>query len=131
MNFGAFRSAFGVLGITLLLSGLSHARQPGEGSGKGTIGLVCVSAAGETLFWNASNPEQLERFNACIEDVVIAWTQEDTENSSKNSTPLPNIDDRVGGIEAYRFAFGKSSASTHHAEDHRYLCPLVKQGESK
>jgi hypothetical protein len=78
--------------VSLCVMAPAFAAKAGEGSGKGTIGIVCIDPAGEFHFWNSEFNDQYE---SCVDQVVNSWIVED-------SGKAPALDDLIEGIDRYR-----------------------------
>jgi hypothetical protein len=53
----------------------ADAMRGGEGSGKGTIGIVCLDPEGTMHFWSDGSAEGQAAYSACVDHVVNAWVQ--------------------------------------------------------
>jgi hypothetical protein len=113
MRFQGTSSALGLLVALIALIALptksANAARPGEGSGKGTIGMVCVNPAGEYFFWDQDTQDSKEEYASCIDEVVSNWV---AEESAADSIPAPlskkrAFEDWVGGMDTYREAVAR------------------------
>jgi hypothetical protein len=92
--------------VTTLGASLVQAQPAGEGSGKGTIGMVCIDSRGDAHLWNADAQGE---FTTCIDEVVSKWTSE--ENSS-GSAKRPSSEDRIEGMQIYRDSVVRHTTSS-------------------
>lgn len=74
--------------------------------GKGTIGLVCLDAAGTLHFWNAADKAD---FTSCVDDVVKTWT------TKAEATSPASFDEMIEGMAAYRQTVDRVSAASASA----------------